>query len=152
MWVNDKKVIESKCWQKTAGAEVTLEAGYHTIDILFADDGWHDTLVFLYSGPDTEGNLRIVPGHVMHPSCPGPDDFLTKAMDCKVRHRHGRAAPPTSAAPLPRCACNRACPPWFRLSWCRCAGVAHRRASNAPEGRPATGTCAPIKIAASTTA
>merc|ERR1739844_662231 len=50
--------------------EVSLEAGAHTYDVVYANDGTHTNVGLLYSGPDTNSEfVRFADGNLVHGDC-----------------------------------------------------------------------------------
>ena len=60
--IDGAAVLITGCsWGTLYTTAETLTAGYHLVHIIFADDGYSDTVTLEYSGPDTNGVTMLVP-------------------------------------------------------------------------------------------
>jgi len=59
--IDGHEVFSAGCNKNSPTGIVSLAAGYHSLVVVFADDGWRDELVLSYQGPDTHGSFIGVP-------------------------------------------------------------------------------------------
>jgi len=59
--VDGYRVIAASCGQHRPTGSMSLAAGYHDVVLTYTDDGWHDSMVLSYNGPDTHDTLQVVP-------------------------------------------------------------------------------------------
>eukprot|EP00670_Eutreptiella_braarudii_P006992 CAMPEP_0174281234 /NCGR_PEP_ID=MMETSP0809-20121228/1586_1 /TAXON_ID=73025 ORGANISM="Eutreptiella gymnastica-like, Strain CCMP1594" /NCGR_SAMPLE_ID=MMETSP0809 /ASSEMBLY_ACC=CAM_ASM_000658 /LENGTH=1288 /DNA_ID=CAMNT_0015374639 /DNA_START=68 /DNA_END=3934 /DNA_ORIENTATION=- len=64
--VDGETLLETGCaWDGEYADHIQLTAGWHQVKVLYADDGWSDKIVMEYSGPDTAGEMAVVPSRVL---------------------------------------------------------------------------------------